>query len=122
MTHDEKSLRDMAKDTVDRLATLRDEVKLRLHLANMDASDAWKAAEPHLFRAEQRLREALETAIPGGSEQVRLELQLGLAEARDRIASIEPKAKALGDALTDAGRTAVERLKASLAKLEGPAN
>jgi len=122
MTHDEKSLRDMAKDTVDRLATLRDEVKLRLHLANMEAGDAWKAAEPHLFRAEERLRQALDTVVPGASEQVRLELHLGLAEARDRVAAIEPKARALGEALTDAGRTAVDKLKANLAKIEGPAS
>jgi len=118
--HDEKSLRDIAKDTVGHLSTLRDEIKLRLHLANMDARDAWHDAEPHLTRAEKRLRDVLESVAPGTSEQVKLELHLGLAEARDKLASVEPKVRALGDAFTDAGRKAVDTLKANLARLQTP--
>jgi len=120
MMHDEKSLRDIAKDTVDQLTTLRDEVKLRLHLAGMDARDAWHDAEPHLMRAEKRLRDVLDNVAPGTAEQVKLELHLGLAEARDKLATVEPKVRALGSAFTDAGQKAVDTLKANLSKLQTP--
>lgn len=41
-----------------RLERLRDEVKLDMHLARMDAKDRWHEVEPRLFQAE-RLAEHL---------------------------------------------------------------
>jgi CBS domain-containing protein len=46
---------------MDELATLRDEVKLSVHLAGMDAKSEWEALQP-------KLRE-LETKIEGGSDK-----------------------------------------------------
>ena len=36
-----------------RLERLRDEVKLDMHLARMDAKDRWHKVEPQLFQAER---------------------------------------------------------------------
>jgi lipid II:glycine glycyltransferase (peptidoglycan interpeptide bridge formation enzyme) len=35
------------------LRTLRDEVRVKLHLASMDVKDQWKKIEPHLQEAEK---------------------------------------------------------------------
>lgn len=37
------------------LTTLRDEIKLKLHLANMDAKDEWKLIEPQVEKMEHDL-------------------------------------------------------------------
>ncbi len=119
MTTDENSLRDIARDTAEKMAALRDELQVKLHLAGMDAHDSWKKAEPGLVRAEKRLREALDLVVPGGSDKVRLELQLGLMEAKDRVRELEPTVRQLGDAVTDAAKTGFAKLKENLTKL-GP--
>lgn len=119
-THDEESLRGVAHETLESLAAFRDDVKVRIHLAGMEAKDLWHEAEPSVTRVENRLKKVLDEVVPGGSERVRLELHLGLAEAKDHVHALEPKLHALGDALTDAGRTAIAKLKTNLAKIEPP--
>jgi hypothetical protein len=37
---------------LDAMRTLRDEVRLKLHLAGMDAKDEWNKLEPHLMELE----------------------------------------------------------------------
>ncbi len=45
-----------------RLQTLRDEVRVRLHLAGMDLKDQWNKLEPHLEEAEKKAGEVSEDA------------------------------------------------------------
>jgi hypothetical protein len=120
MTQDDASLRAAAHDTIEKLAAFRDDVKVRIHLAGMEVKDIWKEAEPAVTRVETRLKKALDVVVPGGAEQVRLELTLGLAEAKDHVHALEPKLHAFGDAITDAGRTAIAKLKQNLASLDSP--
>ncbi|WP_437543878.1 hypothetical protein WME95_35045 [Sorangium sp. So ce327] len=39
--------------SLESLQTLRDEIRVRLHLAGMDAKDAWDKLEPKLLDAEK---------------------------------------------------------------------
>jgi hypothetical protein len=56
-------LKDDVKKGLEQLKTLRDEVRVRLHLAGMDAKDEWnKKLEPHLFEVEQAAHDASETS------------------------------------------------------------
>lgn len=48
--HDLKA--ELAKN-LERLQTLRDEVRVRLHLATMEAKDEWSKLEDHLVGAEK---------------------------------------------------------------------
>jgi len=114
MTNEEASLRTVATETAEALTAWRDDIKVRLHLAGMDARDAWEKVEPDVEIARARLRKALDAVVPGGSEAVRLELHLGLAEARERLATIEPNLETLGDDLAKAGRKAIARLRDGL--------
>jgi hypothetical protein len=59
MSHD---LKDELKKGLDHLQTLRDEVRVRLHLAGLDAKNEWNKLEPHLFEVEQAAKEASEAS------------------------------------------------------------
>jgi hypothetical protein len=44
------------------LQTLRDEVRVRLHLANMDLKEQWNKLEPHLEDAEKKAKDLTDDA------------------------------------------------------------
>lgn len=46
-----------AKERLERLQTLRDEIRLDLHLAGMDLKDRWRELEPKVLEAERRAEE-----------------------------------------------------------------
>ena len=50
------------KKGVDLLRTLRDEVKVKLHLAGMDVKDQWSKLEPELFKVERAAEQATESS------------------------------------------------------------
>ena len=118
MSQDEPTLRAIAQGAVDRIAAIRDDVKVRLHLAGMEAKDAWKEAEPHVAQAETELRKALDLVVPGGAEKVRLELKLGLKEAGSRVAKVEPQLAKIGAELSETAKGALSKLQADLKKIE----
>ncbi len=50
------------KKNLTQLQTLRDEVRVRLHLASMDLKDQWNKLEPHLLDVEKKAVEASEAS------------------------------------------------------------
>lgn len=50
----EKTLKQDLEDTRDDLRRTADEIKLKLHLAGMDAKDAWEDIQPRLADFERR--------------------------------------------------------------------
>jgi|HubBroStandDraft_2_1064218.scaffolds.fasta_scaffold1378863_1 hypothetical protein len=64
-------LKDEIKKGLDYLRTLRDEVRVKVHLAGMDAKDEWnKKLEPHLFDVEQKAVEASDASRHALTEAV----------------------------------------------------
>jgi len=58
-----EGLRTELNTTLDELRTLRDEVRLQLHLAGMDAKDKWnREIEPKLFSMEKEVERDVGTA------------------------------------------------------------
>jgi hypothetical protein len=55
-------LKSEISKTVDVLKTLRDETKLKIHLANMDIKKTWDELQPKLVEAEQHGTRAAEHA------------------------------------------------------------
>lgn len=55
------ALKGEARKALDTLQSLRDEIRLQIHLAGMDAKDRWHELEP-------RIESALVRAADGGSE------------------------------------------------------
>lgn len=63
---------------LERLQTLRDEARVRLHLAGMEAKDRWNEIEPHLADVERSAAQITETSRAAISQAVeRIESFLG---------------------------------------------
>jgi hypothetical protein len=62
-----KSIQDELKSesakVVSELQTLRDQIRLKLHLASAEGKDAWNKLEPQLDQFEQHVGQAAETAV-----------------------------------------------------------
>jgi predicted nucleic acid-binding Zn-ribbon protein len=63
-------LKDEIKKGLDHLRTLRDEVRVKLHLAGMEAKAEWNKLEPHLFDVEQKAHEASDASRHAVAEAV----------------------------------------------------
>ena len=57
MTKTTEDVKKQLERTADMLETLRDEIRLKLHLAGMDAKKQWSDLEPHLLDAQNRARQ-----------------------------------------------------------------
>jgi hypothetical protein len=58
----ELDLKDELKKGADLLRTLRDEIKVKVHLAGMDAKDQWAKLEPELFKVERAAEQTTESS------------------------------------------------------------
>ncbi len=58
----ELDLKSEMKKGLDLLRTLRDEVKVKLHLAGMEAKDQWAKLEPELSKVERAADQATESS------------------------------------------------------------
>jgi hypothetical protein len=55
--------KEETQKVVSDLQTLRDEIRLKVHLAGAEGRDAWNKLEPQLEQFEQRLESTTEAAI-----------------------------------------------------------
>ena len=80
MAGPEKPLKQEFDKTVAQLKTLRDEIRVQLHLAGKDVQEAWKKLEPSFGEIEQKMGEVTE-ATKGKAQ----ELLKRLGELRDKV-------------------------------------
>ena len=62
MTDRQSDLETQVRKSLAELEAVRDEIRVNLHLAKMDAKDKWKELEPHLEGAKSLAREASHAA------------------------------------------------------------
>ncbi|HKO90883.1 MAG TPA: hypothetical protein VJU61_07020 [Polyangiaceae bacterium] len=55
--------KEETKKVVSDLQTLRDEIRLKLHLAGAEGRDAWNKLEPQLEQFEQKVEATTEAAV-----------------------------------------------------------
>ena len=55
-------MKNELKKSLSKLQTLRDEVRVRLHLANMDLKDQWNKLEPYILDVEKKASDASEAS------------------------------------------------------------
>ncbi len=60
MSQTTTELKNEINKSLELLRTLRDEVRVKLHLAGMDAKAEWNHLEPHLLDVERRANELTE--------------------------------------------------------------
>ncbi len=80
-----KSLKQELEDTRNDLQRAAGEIKLKLHLAGMDAKEAWEQIQPRLAEFEQR--------FDAKAEEVGEELKAMGAEIMQRLQNIKAKLK-----------------------------
>ncbi len=72
---DVNNLKNTLETGLNELRTLRDEIRVRLHLVGQEARDQWeKHLEPHVGRLEQQLKESRDDtrdALKEGLERAR---------------------------------------------------
>lgn len=96
---------DFLKKTEDArrsLKALLDELRLQMHLASMEAKDAWTDIEPQLGRMEQRLDEVSQR-LKQASDEAEVQAHLGMKEAQSRW-------EALRETLSDVVESVVENV------------
>ena len=71
---------------VGQLRTIRDEIRVRLHLANEEAKNAWNKLEPTLGEIEQKMGE-----VTAETKAKAKELLKRLSELRDRLKQAKTK-------------------------------
>ena len=79
----DKSVKQDLEDTRDDLKRLADEIKVKLHLAGMDAKDAWEDIQPRLADFEQR--------FDAKADQVTEELKALGGDIKKRLLNIKAK-------------------------------
>lgn len=84
MTEKRPSIREDLKEELDELKQLRDEVRVKLHLAGRDLKDSWRELEPRIDKLEQRAKDegehvARATTVLAG------DLKKALRDFRDRL-------------------------------------
>ncbi len=70
MSQTTNELKNEYKKSLELMSTLRDEVRMKLHLAGMDAKDEWRKLEPRLAEAEKAGMEFTEATCKAASELV----------------------------------------------------
>jgi hypothetical protein len=68
----------------DKLRQLRDELKLEIHLASMDAKEKWKALQPRLDKLQEKIVAASDRAESYVEQEVH-EVGKLLGEIRDDV-------------------------------------
>jgi hypothetical protein len=57
MTEGKETLRTRITESLGEIKAMRDEIRIKLHLAGMDAKDAWAKLEPHIDKLEAQARD-----------------------------------------------------------------
>jgi hypothetical protein len=71
------------RHTFNELKRLRDEIRLRIHLGEMDARKAWQKLEPRIDRLDRRLDAA--------GKRVTVELRAALRQAKKSIQALRDR-------------------------------
>jgi len=64
-------LKTELKKSIERLQTLRDEVKVRLHLGSLDLKDQWRKLEPQIGELEKKAEQLTEASFTAVADAVK---------------------------------------------------
>ena len=105
-----------------RLAELRDELRVQIHLAAMETKDLLEDVDPELETLVQRLKNASEE-VEGTADEAELKAHLLLMEARERWETLSAGVRNVVEDIKHRGKRTREkvdmaRVRAHLAKLD----
>jgi len=71
--------------TLDELKTLRDEIKVKVHLATMEAKSEWEQLEPKLASLEAKIEQDGQKAVAAANDLID-DLASAFRKLKDKIA------------------------------------
>lgn len=83
MSTTENLKQNLDKDLAE-LARMRDEIRVKVHLAGLDAKSAWKSLEPRLDELEREAREG-GVIVKGASVELAKDLKKAFEQFRSRL-------------------------------------
>jgi len=83
--HVRADMRRQLKTALTEIQGLRDEIRVKIHLAGMDARDAWTKLEPRIYELEERAGKAAEVTV-SELREVAADLKKHLTKIRDEVA------------------------------------
>ena len=83
---DKPQLKEEVDKAVAQLRTIRDEIKVKLHLAGKDAEEAWRNLEPGLSDLEQKMGQVTEATKAKAQDLLKR-----FGELRERVKKQPPK-------------------------------
>lgn len=92
---------DPLKEATANLMQFRDEMRLKVHLAGMDARKRW---EEDLGPRLDSLYKGLSTRARKGADEARLQAHLGMKELGSKWATLEPRLLELVEQILTVGR------------------
>lgn len=115
-------INDKANLVARRLAELRDELRVQIHLASMDARDAFEDIDPELSRMSDALKSLTEN-VEGSVEESDVRLHLLAMEIRDRWETLSGIVRNLVESVQQRGEAThgkldTARVRAHLARLD----
>jgi hypothetical protein len=66
-----QNLKKDLTQTLDQMRTLRDEVRVRMHLAQMEVKDEWNKLEPHLLDVEKAAEHLTEASVHAAQDALK---------------------------------------------------
>lgn len=100
------------RSIVDDVKTLRDDARVRLHLAGNEVRDAWdtlsKQAEGVAIKLERSMKDAQKAPA---TQAARLKLHLGIMELQQRWDAVQPALHAFSTAIEKKGEEAAAALR-----------
>lgn len=79
-----QNLQEGLEDAVSDLKMMRDEIRVKLHLAGMEAKDAFKQLEPRLADVEREVAKGGD-AVAGALDKTVDELRVSFRKLRDQL-------------------------------------
>jgi uncharacterized protein with PIN domain len=79
-------LKQEVEKAVAQLRTMRDEIRLHLHLANLEAKEAWQKLEPSLGEIEQKMGQ-----VTAETKTKAQDLLKRFGQLRDQLKQSKPK-------------------------------
>ena len=71
--------------TLDELKTLRDEIKVKLHLASMEVKSEWEQLEPKLASLESKIEQDGQKAVAAANDLID-DLASAFRKLKDKVA------------------------------------
>lgn len=120
----EKKLDTLIEDTAQAIKAFGERLRVKAHLAGMEAKDTWQDIRPNIDALEERLRDGVasikDELQEGVGEEMRHNVRQAVMEARDRFAEVEPKINKVVNTILEATESVGNAIEDAVGEVAKP--